>query len=164
MSTTTHSDLRDMATPRPPAASRPDSNSTTPEPPVHDDPLNSFMYGLKSIFESLVTQPDFSRYYERNSHRRLLASWARVGHSMQHALGKPVTFSFMSPDGRRMTRVVAPDTSDEQYQAALRRAREAAPDLDAGASSDHVVIHVTGKQAADLMAQAGGAVRYGAGR
>ena len=153
-----------MATPRPPSGPRPDSNSTTPEPPVHDNPLNSFMYGLKSIFESLVTQPDFSRYYERDPHRRLLASWARVGHSMQHALGKPVTFSIMSPDGRRMTYVVAPDTSDEQYQAALRRAREAAPDLEAGTSSDHVTIRVTRKQAADLIAQAGGAVRNGSGR
>ena len=164
MSTTTHSGLRDMAAPQPPSGPRPDSNSKTPEPPVHDSPLDSFMYGLKSIFESLVTRPDFSRYYERDPHRRQLASWARVGHSMQHALGKPVTFSIMSPDGRRMTHVVAPDTSDEQYQAALRRAREAAPDLEAGTSSDHVVIHLTGKQAADLMAQAGGAVRNDAGR
>ena len=57
------------------------------------------MYGLKSIFESLVTRPDFSRYYERDPHRRQLASWARVGRSMQHALGKPVTFSIMSPMG-----------------------------------------------------------------
>ena len=167
MPTTTHSSppgLRNMTTPQPPSGRQAGSTYMASDHPVLGNPLNSFMDGLKSIFESLVVQPDFSRYYERNPHRRLHAAWARVGRSMQLALGKPVTFSVMSPDGRRMTHMVAPDTSDEQYQTALRRAREAAPDLDTGTSSDHVVIHVTRKQAADLMAQAGGAVRNGAGR
>ncbi len=154
--------FRNVTPSRLPPDLRPDIHEA--DPPVYGNPMNSFICGLKSIFESLVVQPDFSRYYEQNSHRRLLASWAQVGHSMQLALGKPVTFSVMSPDGRQMTHVVAPDTSDEQYQAALRRAREAAPDPEAGTSSDHVVIHVTGKQAADLMAHAGEAVRNGAGR
>ena len=157
-------DFRNVTPSQLPPDLRPDFHEA--DPPVYGNPMNSFICGLKSIFESLVVQPDFSRCYERDLHRRLHVSWARVGHSMQFALGKPVTFSVMSPDGRRMIHVVAPDTSDAQYQAALHRARETAPDPDpeAGTSSNHVAIRVTRKQAAGLMAHAGGAARNGSGR
>lgn len=156
MSTASRLGRRNLAIPRRSSGSLLDLKLVGPEPDVRENSVSSFVYGLKSIFGSFLAQHDFSPYYERNLHHRSFASWAHVGHSMRHALGKPVEVSVVSPDGRRLTYVVRSSASDEQHQGSFRRSREAVRDLRAGISSDPVVIQVTGKQAEVLLAETDG--------
>ena len=57
---------------------------------VHGGLKDAFVRGLKDIFQSFVTQPDFRRHYERDIALRLYRPWHRVGNSMRLALGKPI--------------------------------------------------------------------------
>lgn len=159
MSRTLHSG-RDLAVPRRSSGSPLDLKHMESEPESRENSLNSFVYGLKSIFGSFGAQHDFSPYYERNLHNRLFASWVHVGRSMRHALGEPVEVSVTSPDGRRLTYVVPSSTSGKQYQGSFRRSRKAVRDVRTGRSSDPVTIWVTRNQAEALLAEAGQAVRH----
>lgn len=150
MPATMSSSLGNEAKRRSSSDPRSDPASPASGQPVRDSLARSFVRGLESIFGSFFDRPDYGRYYEQDLRRRLEAPWVRVGQAMQLALGKPVTLTLTLPDGRRTARVVAPDGSNEEYRAALRRAREAIPDPEADTVSDHV-IHLTGKQAEDFM-------------
>lgn len=119
---------------------------------IHRDWKDSFVRGLMGVFDSLVTQPDFRRHYERDIAVRLHRSWHRVGDSMRLALGKPVTITVRYPDGQLTSHIVEPNVSDDRYRVEVNQANEAIGDADEKLRADHVAFLVAGEQADSLAA------------
>ena len=150
MSDPTHSRIGDVPGSQPSADSSDKMASLTLTSSIHGEWKASFVRGLMSVFDSLVTRPDFRRHYERNLAVRLHRPWQRVGDSMRLALGKPVNIMVRHPDGQCTTHVVEPNVSDDPYWIEIRQANEAVQDADENLWADHVTFPVAGEQADSL--------------
>ena len=85
----------------------------------------------------------------------MYSPWARVGDSLRLALGKPITLVVTHHDGTRTARVIDPDSSNEDYLAAVRQAEETIRGSDEDILADQAVITATGEQADRLIAWIG---------
>ena len=150
MSATTRSRLGDAPTSQPSSGSPDKVRSFNLKSSIHGELRDSFVQGLKSMFESFVTQPDFRQHYERNLALRPYRPWHRVGNSMRLALGKPITLTVMYPDGQRRTHIVEPKISDDAFRSTMCHAQEAAEDSDEFVAPDHTTVFLTRKQSDDL--------------
>ena len=150
MSDPTHSRIGDVPGSQPSADSSDKMASLTLTSSIHGEWKASFVRGLMSVFDSLVTRPDFRRHYERNLAVRLHRPWQRVGDSMRLALGKPVNIMVRHADGQCTTHVVEPNVSDDPYWIEIRQANEAVQDADENLWADHVTFPVAGEQADSL--------------
>ena len=101
----------------------------------------SFMQGLESIVKAFFDKPDFHKYYEHDLDRRVWHAWARVGRSMWLALGEPMKFSVIAPDGRETTHTVVPDVS-KVYLREIAQAKEEIKALGARGSIDREIVNM----------------------
>ncbi len=150
MSDPAHSHVGDVPSAQPSFDSAVKTASLKLTSSIHSEWKDSFVRGLMGVFESLVTQPDFRRHYERNLAVRLHRPWSRVGDSMRLALGKPVRIAVRYPDEQFTSHVIEPNVSDDQYWIEVRQANEAIEDVDEHLPADHVTFLVAGEQAASL--------------
>ena len=132
-------------TPAPGQVGEPDSS-------VHDNLTNPFVRGLRDIFGRFTGRPDFSALYESDLERRLYEPWARVGDAMRLALGQPITLVITHPDGVRTAHVIDPDTSNEEWLAAVRQTEETMQGPDEDFLAGQVIVTTTREEASRLVA------------
>lgn len=113
---------------------------------------SSALRGLAEILESFFAAPDFHGLYEHDPRKRVIHAWARVGDSMQLALGRPVTLKMTYPDGRRTRRVVGPESANPEHRAALDKVRQTMESPDRDDADQMIVVSLTRQQAEGLMA------------